>query len=124
MNRHSKKYYKAIKAIIPSKGKQERRLIKDYKTRIIELNELQPDITYSELQEKLGTPVDIVTEYYDGADVEYIMKQIRTAKIIRFCIYCILTLALASAAVSVGVNIKLYQEIHGHSITHEKIIIE
>jgi len=124
MNKHSKKYFKDIKAIIPSRGKQEKRLIIDYKKRIIELNEIQPDITYDELQQNLGAPVDIVTEYYEGADTEYIMRQIRTTKTIRFCIYCILVLTLLGFLISAGANIKLYHEIHDRIITHEKIIIQ
>lgn len=124
MNKHSKKYYKDIKAVIPSGGKQEKRLIRDYKMRIMELNEIKPDITYDELQQNFGTPVNIVTEYYEGADTGYIMKKIRTTKTIRFCIYCILMFTLAGFTISAGINIKLYQEIHLGIVTHEKTIIK
>ncbi|MCX4326623.1 MAG: DUF6120 family protein [Lachnospiraceae bacterium] len=124
MNKNSKKYYRDIKSVIPSRGRQEKRLIKDYKIRITELNEIKPDITYDELQQNFGTPVDIVTGYYEGADTGYIMQKIRTTRIIRFCIYCILIFTLAGFTISAGTNIKLYKEIHNSIITHEKIIIE
>lgn len=124
MNKYSKKYYRDIKTIIPSVGKQERRLIRDYKMRITELNQIKPDITYDELQKNFGTPVNIVTEYYELADTGYIMKKIRTAKILRFCLYCILVLTLAGFIISISANIKLYHEIHNSIITHEKIIIK
>ncbi len=124
MNKYSKKYYRDIKAVIPSGGNQESRLIQDYKIRIMELNELKPDISYDELQQSLGTPTNIATEYYEGADTEYIIKKIRTVRIIRFCIYCILFLTLAGFTVSVGTNIKLYQEIHQGIVTDEKTIIK
>ncbi len=124
MNKYSKKYYRDIKAVIPSGGNQENRLIQNYKIRIMELNELKSDISYDELQQNLGTPANIATEYYEGADTEYIIKKIRTTRIIRFCIYCILFLALTGFTVSVGINIKLYQEIHQGIVTHERTIIK
>ena len=42
MNKDAKKYYRDIKSVIPSGGHQEKRLIKDYKIRITELNEMNP----------------------------------------------------------------------------------
>lgn len=124
MNRYSKKYFRDIKAMMPFKGKQERRLVRDYKTRILELNEKNPDITYDELQETLGTPVDMITLYYEGADTDYIIKSVRTSHIIRIGICCMLVLTLAAFAVSASLNMRLYQEIHHGIVTHEKIVIE
>lgn len=124
MNKNSRKYYRDIKSVIPSGGRQERQLIKDYKIRITELNEINPDITYDELQQSLGTPVDIIAGYYEGADTGYIMQKIRTTRIIRFCIYCILIFTLASFTISASINIRLYQEIHRGIITYEKTIIK
>lgn len=124
MNQDSKQYFRDMKAMIPSRGKQERRLVRDYKTRILELNEKYPDITYEALQQTLGTPVDIITSYYEGADTDYIIKSVRTTRIIRIGICCMLILTLSAFAVSAGVNVKLYQEIHQGIITHEKIVIE
>lgn len=80
MNKNSKKYYRDIKAVIPSVGKQEKRLIKDYKLRIMELNEINPGITYDELLQNLGSPVNVITEYYEGADTGYIMKKLELRK--------------------------------------------
>ena len=124
MNKNSKKYYRDIKSVIPSVGKQEKRLIKDYKLRIMELNEINPGITYDELLQNLGSPVNVITEYYEGADTGYIMKKIRTTKIIHFCLYCILFLTLTGFTISVSINIRLYQEIHQGIVTHEKTIIK
>ncbi|MFG6329885.1 MAG: hypothetical protein K1W06_10530 [Lachnospiraceae bacterium] len=124
MNKNCKKYYRDIKSVIPSGGQQERRLIKDYKIRITELNEMKPDITYDELQQNFGTPIDIVTEYYEGADTGYIMQKIHITRIMRFCIYFILIFTLAGFTISASINIRLYQEIHQGIVTHEKTIIK
>ena len=45
MNKFSKKYYREIKMLFPSRGKYEQKLLRNYETRIIELNEEKPDIT-------------------------------------------------------------------------------
>ncbi len=124
MNKNCKKYYRDIKSVIPSGGQQERRLIKDYKIRITELNEMKPDITYDELQQNFGTPIDIVTGYYEGADTGYIMQKIHITRIMRFCIYFILIFTLAGFTISASINIRLYQEIHQGIVTHEKTIIK
>ncbi len=124
MNQDSKQYFRDMKAMIPSRGKQERRLVRDYKTRILELNEKYPDITYEALQQALGTPADMIASFYESADTEYIIKSVRTAHMIRFCICCMLIFTLSALAVSAGVNVRLYQEIHHGIVTHEKIIIE
>ena len=73
MHKDSKRYYKDIKSVFPSRGQQEKRLIRDCKMRIIELGKLKPDITYDELQQHLGIPTDIVIQYYEG----YIRKYIK-----------------------------------------------
>ena len=124
MNRYSKKYFRDIKAMIPSKGAQERRLVRDYKTRIVELNEKNPNITYDELQQALGTPVDMIASFYVGVDTDYIIKSVRTTHMVRVGICCMLIFTLSALAVSAGVNVRLYQEIHHGIISHEKVIIE
>lgn len=124
MNKDAKRYYKEIKTIIPSRGNYEKRLLKDYKNRILELNGTQLDLSYDDLQQELGNPIEIINEYYESVDTQYLMKRLRTTKILRRCIYCILVLALVSFSVSVGVNIKLYHDIHHTIIKRERTIIE
>ena len=64
MNKIGKQYYREIKTIFPSKGKNERRLLKRYKSRITELCDANPDITYDAILQELGTPIDVITDYY------------------------------------------------------------
>ena len=119
MNKQSKRYYKDVKAMIPAMGRQEKRLLEDYKARIMELNESRPDISYEELQHTLGSPVDIISEYYEGADTDYIIRQVRNTQFIRYCIFCILVLILVGFSISVGINIKLYHDVQNVSVTRE-----
>ena len=105
LNKDSKKYFREIKTIIPSRGKYEKRLLNTYKERISELNESRPDITYDELQKILGKPVEIINDYYENVDTVYLMKRLRTTKLVRMFLYVILFIVLVGFAVSVGINI-------------------
>ena len=124
LNKDSKKYFREIKTIIPSRGKYEKRLLNTYKERISELNESRPDITYDELQKILGKPVEIINDYYENVDTVYLMKRLRTTKLVRMFLYVILFIALIGFALSVGINIKMYHDINSVIVNQKEIIIE
>lgn len=124
MNRDSKKYYKDIKAIFPSIGKNEKRLLTSYRDRIIELNEANPDLSYADLTNTLGTPVEIITEYYEGAHIDYLMKRLRTTKLLRNSVYITLLVIFFALFISLGFNIKLYHQANDSIIIRENTTIE
>ena len=82
MNKNGKQYYREIKTIFPSMGKNERRLLKRYKVRI--------------------------TDYYENVETEYLMKRLQTTKLIRRLIYIMLIITLILLIVSIAFNYKLY----------------
>ena len=47
MNKESRRYYGDIKSLIPSRGKYEKDLLKNYKQQIQELNISNSNITYN-----------------------------------------------------------------------------
>lgn len=108
MNKSGKQYYREIKTIFPSKGKNERRLLKRYKSRITELCDTTPDITYDAILQELGTPIDVITDYYENVETEYLMKRLQTTKLIRHVIYIMLIVTLLLLIVSIAFNYKLY----------------
>lgn len=124
MNRNSKKYYREIKTLIPSRGKYEKRLLKNYKERILELNKIQSDITYEELQKNLGTPTEIIHAYYENVDTTYLIKRLQITQTVRTCVYCILFVLLFSFCISLGLNLKTYHQASDSIITHEQTIIK
>ena len=108
MNKNGKQYYREIKTIFPSKGKNERRLLKRYKARITELCDATPDITYDAILQELGTPIDVITDYYENVETDYLMKRLQTTKLIRHVIYIMLIVTLLLLIVSIAFNYKLY----------------
>ena len=85
MNKESRRYYGDIKSLIPSRGKYEKDLLKNYKQQIQELNISNSNITYNELQDIIGQPKDIVSSYYEYVDTDYLIKRLRASRNIRLC---------------------------------------
>ena len=123
-NRASRRYYKEIKTIIPSIGKYEKRLLKNYKDRITELNVNNPKITYYELQKNLGNPAEIINNYYENVDTVYLIKRLKTTKMIRACLLTILLIVLISIAICLTIDIKMHIDIENAIPTHKEVIID
>lgn len=80
----------------------------------------QPDITYDNLCDRLGTPKDLIIEYYENADMEYIISKMRFASVIRNTVITILLIAATVAAIELYSFHRLYvraqNSIDGYSI--------
>ncbi len=94
MNKASKKYYKDLKLSFPCKGKQEKRLLHDISLRINELNVQNQHISYEELCNELGSPYEILSDYFDNAEPSYLVKKMRTAHYLRIFLIGLAILAL------------------------------
>lgn len=113
MNQYSKKYYKQIQSLIPCRGKYERQLLKTYKNRILELNTNNPNISYNDLQKELGTPIEIIDEYYTNVDILYLIKKIQIMKWIKIAILIILLaiiIALTIFGITTYKTFKIFEE--------------
>ena len=124
MTKEARKYYLDIKTLIPSKGKYERDLLKNTKSRIIELEETHENITYNTLEEILGSPVDLINEYYANVDTAYLLKRLHLTKIIRRITYIILILAVLAFAMTTCTFMKLINDAEELYINKQAIIIE
>ena len=101
MNKESRRYYGDIKSLIPSRGKYEKELLKNYKQQIQELNISNSNITYNELQDIIGHPKDIVSSYYEYVDTDYLIKRLRASRNIRLCANTALALIVTAFIVLV-----------------------
>ena len=69
----------------------------------------QPEITYNELCTRIGTPKDIIIEYYKNADTEYVIQKLRISSIIRCIVISILLIAVVVASIELYSFHKLYK---------------
>ena len=65
-----KKYIRRCKNCFPVYGKEERQFLKRLRRQIEEYAQENPDVTYQQLEEWFGTPIDIVKSYYDSLEDE------------------------------------------------------
>ena len=70
-------YYKKLKTLIPVKGKYEKQFLNNIFENLDGICSEQPDISYDELCNRIGTPTDLIIEYYENADAEYVIQKFR-----------------------------------------------
>lgn len=92
MNNESKKYYRELKTLLPLRGKQEKKLFHDIHSRVSDLSTNTTDLTYEQICEELGSPHEVVSEYFYNSNTEYLAKKLRITVILRrFFVLAIVT---------------------------------
>lgn len=123
-NHEVKKYLKQVKHLLPLLSKQEKRFLKDFEISIHEYLTENSKATIEELSSKFGTPNDIVHEYIDSIDSEYIIKRICVKKMIRRIAFTILLIAVLSLLVHTAFTYLAYLDAQNAVITQEVTVIE
>ena len=105
-------YYRKLKTLIPIKGKYEKDILNTILQNLESICSEQPAITYHELFNRIGTPKDIIIEYYENADTEYVIQKLRISSIIR---HIVISILLIAASIELYSFHKLYTHVD-HSI--------
>ena len=108
-------YYQKLKTLIPIKGKYEKDFLNTILQNLESICSEQPAITYHELCNRIGTPKDIIIEYYENANTEYVIQKLRISSIIRHIVISILLIAVVVACIELYSFHKLYTQVD-HSI--------
>lgn len=107
MNRIAKQFTKNAKAFFPIYSRKEKEYIKNLELNIEDYcDDNQIDSLY-DLYQKYGNPSDVAHSYFSTCSSEYILKQLKLAKTIKYFI------ALIIAAIFVALSsycVKLYSE--------------
>ena len=74
------KYIQQCKSLFPVYGKLERTFLNRLKVQVNEHLDLFPDISYNELVKQFGSPPEVVMEYYDNIEEDYLLSKIDLAK--------------------------------------------
>jgi len=124
MNNNSKKYYRDLKGFLPIYGRKELHLYRDIKNRLNELTANNPDISYDELCDKLGSPLEIVNEYYSSSDVLYLAKRLRFTRYIRNAFICIIIFLLMLTNIRAYYLQQALNTVADENVVYEQEIIE
>ena len=113
------KYYRDVKKLFPVNGKKETDYLKNIKEQIDEYD----DYTYEQLEQTFGTPIEVVTSYYQTINSAYLLKRINLKRIVNIAISIMIVLSITLWGFEMYRLNQLYEEvktqIHGH---YEEII--
>lgn len=113
------KYYRDVKKLFPVNGKKEKDYLKNIKEQIDEYD----DYTYEQLEQTFGTPIEVVTSYYQTINSAYLLKRINLKRIVNIAISIMIVLSITLWGFEMYRLNQLYEEvktqIHGH---YEEII--
>lgn len=65
-----RRYIRKCKNCFPVYGKEERKFIKRLKQELDKYMSENTDVTYHQLEEQFGTPIDVIKSYYDSLEDE------------------------------------------------------
>lgn len=93
----SQKYYKNVKRLFPVHGKREKDFLNNFHEQVQEFEDDRKFCTYEQLEERFGTPLDIIKSYYDSIDSTYLLKRLNIRRIVTaVCVFiCALALSLS-----------------------------
>lgn len=84
MNKHTKRYYKNICKKFPLMGKQEKTYLERFNQRLKRYEKKHPDVTYDDYVAYFGEVDDIIASFYEHIESEYIIKSMKTRKIVKY----------------------------------------
>ena len=119
-----KKYLRNCRRLFPIYGKYERRFMNRLKEQIQEHIDSSSNLNYEELVEQFGSPKDVVVEYYNSVDDDYLLKKTNLVKQIKRVLFVILTVVLIYFAVNFVLLYKSYKDVQDSIIIHEETIIK
>lgn len=124
MNKASKKYYKNLKIFLPIHGKIEKQLFNNIFLRLSELNNTNPNITYEEICIELGSPQEIVAEYFYNTDTTYLSQMLRYSHYLRNTFIGFIIILLILSGIRIHYLNQAYETINETNVTHEVETIE
>ncbi len=99
------KFEKMVRDMFPIYGPYEKRFYSDLKKNIAEFSDRNDSVVFSDLQKKFGSPTDVIRDYFDNVEPDYLIKQLSRTRYIRLTCFIVI-LAIISALVAW--NIKNY----------------
>ena len=107
------KFEKMVRDMFPIYGPYEKRFYTDLKQNIAEFCEYKEHIAFLDLQEKFGSPTDIIQDYLDNVDPDYLIRQLSRTKYIRFsCSFIVLGIIVVLTVWNITnyISYKTFQE--------------
>lgn len=116
----ARKYIRQCRSLFPVYGKLERTFLKRLKVQVDEHLELFPSSSYEELLEQFGTPREVVLEYYNTIDDDYLLRKTNLVKHVRCFLGIIVTVIVIFFVYRSYMVYQSFQEIKDSRIIYEE----
>ncbi|MCD7808095.1 MAG: DUF6120 family protein, partial [Erysipelotrichaceae bacterium] len=77
------KYCKEVKKNLPTYGKNEKELLNNLKQQGLEILNDNPDMTYEAFVREIGSPNEVIVNYFGFADNDELLKKLNNKKLIK-----------------------------------------
>lgn len=121
MNKDTKKYFNECKYLFSLYGKREKEYLNKLKDNLdIENN----TITYNDIVKRLGTPKEVIIDYYEQEDAYDLIKRAKFTKILKIFLIIFLVITSVFFAYRSYIYQKSYEEIKDSSNGYFEEVIE
>ena len=119
-----RKYIRRCRQLFPVYGKYERQFLKRLRNQVSDYMAQHPNLTYGELVTQFGSPKDVVLQYYDTVDNDYLLRKTNLVKTIRRFLIVISMIILAFIGYRSYIVYQAYLDAKDTVIIHEDTTIE
>ncbi len=91
------KYCKEVKKNLPTYGKNEKELLNNLKQQGLEILNDNPDMTYEAFVREIGSPNEVIVNYFGFADNDELLKKLNNKKLVKRCIIIVTIIVLLIA---------------------------
>lgn len=107
----TRKYIRRCKSCFPVYGREERRFLKRLRQQIEDYVQNNEGLSYEQLEEAFGSPIDVVNEYFESVEEESLLtKRITFSKYVRKTIVAILVIIMIFFACEQFIYYKAYKD--------------
>lgn len=124
MDNLCKQYIKNAKALFPVMGKAERKYFENLELNVQEYCEETSVSSLEDLYKNFGTPAEVVNSYFTSANMDYVLKQIKRAKVVKTTLIAFVVAALIAMTTCCTILYSAYQVFQDEQMFSEETVIE
>ena len=104
MSKHLKRYCRAVRRDLPCSGKLKQKILTEISMSVRTYLEENPSASYTEIENKFGTPQQITSAYLDEMDHQVLAKELKLkSKIVKIVATALIASLLMFAATLITV---------------------
>ena len=121
MNKDMKRYFNECKYLFSYFGKKERQFL----TKLMDnMEDGNHKVTYNEIVERLGTPQEIITEYYEQEGIYGLINKAKIVRIFRNVVILFLVICTLFFSYKAYIYQKTYDEVKNSQDGYYEEVIE